>query len=68
MATREQNLKRLYEIIFAIYTQDKFSRPDIAAQFHVEGFVAQNRHATSSNFDKLLEMEIEDCSRALVAG
>ena len=67
MATREENLKRLYNVIFAIYTQDNFHRPDIAAQFHVEGFVAQNKH-DSRHFDELLEMEIADCSRALVTG
>jgi hypothetical protein len=62
---REEQLKKLYEVILAIYTERKDSHPEVAAQFHVERFVAQNRH-DQKWFDDLLQMEIEDCSRALV--
>jgi hypothetical protein len=47
-----------------IYKNRKDSHPAVAAQFHVEGFVAQ--HKRDTYFDSLLEMEIEDCSRSLV--
>jgi len=62
---REEQLKTLYEVILAIYTERKDSHPEVAAQFHVERFVAQNRH-DQKWFDDLLQMEIEDCSRALL--
>ena len=62
--SRTENLKRLFNVMLEIYTNRKDSHPAVAAQFHVEGFVAQNKRDTY--FDSLLEMEIEDCSRSLV--
>jgi hypothetical protein len=62
--SRDENLKRLFNIILEIYTTRRDSHPAVAAQFHVEGFVAQ--HKGDVYFDSLLEMEIEDCSRSLV--
>ncbi len=62
---RQEQLKKLYDVMLAIYTERNQYHPEVAAQFHVEGFVAQNRH-NEKWFDELLQMEIEDCSRALV--
>ena len=64
MITREENLKRLFNVMLAIYTSRNDSHPSVAAQFHVEGFIAANKR--DGYFDSLLEMEIEDCSRSLV--
>lgn len=65
MTSRQEQLKKLYEVMLAIYKGRNDSHPEVAAQFHVDGFVAQHRH-DEKWFDSILEMEIEDCSRALV--
>jgi hypothetical protein len=62
--SRQDQLKQLFNVMLEIYTNRKDSHPEVAAQFHVEGFVAQNKR--DSQFDELLKMEIEDCSRSLV--
>ena len=62
---RTQQLKTLFDILVAIHTGRNDSHPQVAAQFHVEGFVA--RHKNDKYFDQLLQEEIEDCSRATVA-
>ena len=65
MTTRQEQIAKLYNIMLTIYTQRNDSHPEVAAQFHVDHFVAQNRR-NEKWFDELLQMEIEDCSRALV--
>lgn len=60
---RKEQLEKLYNVILEIYTDRNDSHPEIAAKFHVEGFVATNKN--DKWFDDLLQMEIEDCSRAL---
>ena len=61
--SRQDQLKQLFNVMLQNYTNRKVYHPEVAALFHVEGFVAQNKR--SSNFDELLQMEIEDCSRPL---
>lgn len=61
---RQEQLTKLHNIMLAIYIGRKDSHPEIAAQYHVEGFVAQNKN-NQKWFDDLLQMEIEDCSRSL---
>jgi hypothetical protein len=63
--TRAGQLKKLFDILVDINTSRGVNYPCVAAQFHVEGFVAT--HKNDKHFDQLLEMEIEDCSRALPA-
>jgi hypothetical protein len=63
MNDRNAKLKTLFDVIQAIYVSRKDSHPDVAARFHVEGFVAS--HKNDKYFDQLLQEEIEDCSRAL---
>lgn len=58
-------IKKLYEVIFSIYQQRNNPHPEVAAQFHVEDFMG--RHKNDRFFDDVLQMEIEDCSRALAA-
>lgn len=65
MTTRTAQLAKLFSIMETIYTERKDPHPKVAAQFHVEGFVAM--HKNSQYFDQLLQEEIEDCSRSLVA-
>lgn len=63
MTSRSEKLKNLFEVIKAIYTASKDPHPEVAAQFHVEGFVSRHKH--DKYFDDILQMEIEDCSRGL---
>jgi hypothetical protein len=60
---RQAQLKKLYEVILAIYTKRKDSHPEVAAKFHVDHFLARSKG--DPYFDDVLQMEIEDCSRAL---
>lgn len=62
---RTQQLKKLFEILVDIHTARNNMHPKVAAQFHVEGFVA--RHKNDKYFDQLLQEEIEDCSRPTIA-
>lgn len=59
----ESKLKTLHSIIESIYTARNDMHPAVAAQFHVEMFVKKNK--TDKYFESLLDMEIEDCSRAV---
>lgn len=63
MIDRQTQLKKLYDVIHAIAVSRNQDRPDIVAQFHVDAFMA--RHKNDRYFDDVLQMEIEDCSRAL---
>ena len=65
MTSRKAQIKKLYEVIFSIYQQRNDPYPAVAAQFHVEHFIG--RHKEDRFLDDLLQMEIEDCSRALAA-
>lgn len=65
MTSRKAQIKKLYEVIFSIYQQRNDPHPEVAAQFHVEHFIG--RHKEDRFLDDLLQMEIEDCSRALAA-
>ena len=65
MTSRKAQIKKLYEVIFSIYQQRNDPNPAVAAQFHVEHFIS--RHKEDRFLDDLLQMEIEDCSRALAA-
>jgi hypothetical protein len=60
---REAQIKKLHNIMLSIYTQRQDYRPEVAAQFYVEGFCSQFRD--DPYFDDVLNMQIEDCSRAL---
>ena len=60
---REQQIRKLFEIMRDIYTQRHDSHPTVAAQFHVDLFISKHKH--DKYFDDLLQMEIEDCSRAI---
>ena len=62
--SRNEKLKELFGVMLEIYRSRNESHPEVAAQFHVEAFVASNKN-DQKWFDSLLEMEIEDCSRAL---
>ena len=65
MTSRTAQIEKLYKVIFSIYQQRNDPHPEVAAQFHVEDFIG--RHKEDRFLDDLLQMEIEDCSRALAA-
>lgn len=62
----QQKLQNLFDILVAIHSGRKNMHPQVAAQFHVEGFLSA--HKNNKYFDQLLNEEIEDCSRALPLG
>jgi hypothetical protein len=65
MTSREAQIQKLFEVVASIYQQRNDPHPEVAAQFHVDHFMG--RHKEDRFLDDLLQMEIEDCSRALAA-
>lgn len=64
IATKHQEkIKELYEVLLSVYQKQNHHRPEVSAQFHVDGFMA--KHKDDPYFDDVLQMEIEDCSRPL---
>ena len=64
--TTKAKLKNLFDIIKEKYTLRNDYHPEVAAQFHVEGFLSSNRSCTPEQLDELLDMEIEDCQKGLL--
>ena len=62
---RTEQLKALFDVLVAVHAGRGNMYPQVSAQFHVDWFVSTNKN--DKHFDQLLQYEIEDCSRALVA-
>ena len=61
--TTAQQLKTLFEIKAANYRASGDSRPEVAAQFAVEGIMAMYR-TQPQHLEQLLNEEIEDAIKA----